>query len=394
MPDASSTGRPMAVADLLARIARAAGGVLSTFDGRLLAQIGAEFARDPITASRFFLPRWDTPTAWREIANKVEVFVLVRESARILGIAGTNRVALESVVRTAYGLGAYAALWGLEGLGHEYAAAVRRRGEPLVNLLRGNHAATLPPGSLLMLHAGVGLEFAQVELDNFAEQRRTRDLPRTLETILGLCRDNSQAGYVGAAYESLGLVARTLHPELVRPIDAALVEADPAVVGFFWHGVGRAIYFLPANFIPCGHVASRTIRMEREEATHELAGRSAMAGFAWAFTVVNMRHPDIVADLIKREAANLSANDAFANGVASTVVMRQDTTAGAELIARFLAYRPDRRIADMWTRLVRDPASRGVAAQPELRRTGRLDQVFRYQPGDAGGVQGASAGMS
>jgi hypothetical protein len=391
--DAPSTaGR--AIPDLLVQIGGAASGMLSAFDGHLLAQIASEFAHDPITASRFFLPRRDTPTAWRELANKVEVFVLVRESARILGIAGVDRFQLEDVVRRAYAVGTYQALWALEGLGHEYAAAVRRRGEPIVNLLRGDQFASLPPGSLLMLHAGLGLEFAQVELDTFVSQRGTGDLRRSLQTILSECRDNSRPGYTGAAVESLGLVARTFHPALVRPIDQQLTEIDASAIGFFWHGVGRAIYFLPVNFIPCGHVASRTIRMEREEAPHELAYRSAIAGFAWAFTLVNMRSPDVVADLVERQHSRLSVNDAFANGVASTLAMRQDTTADADLIARFLAYRPEPHLAAVWSALVAEPARRGVAAQPDLRRTARLDQLFRYEPGDAGGVQGVSSRMT
>jgi len=385
----SVTAEPMRPPDWMAKIGNVVGQVTSAFDTRLFMQIGGEFARDPITASRFFLPFPDTPTAWREIANKVGVYLLVRDSARILGLTPGEPFSLDVAVGRAYAAGAYQALWALEGLGHEYADYVRMRGEALGNLLRVPRCATLPPGSELMLHAGMGLAFAQRELEVAVRGGAAADLQTAVRTVVALCRDNSASGFTGAALESLGLVTRTFHPSLVSRVDAHLGEIDPSVCGFFWHGVGRAIYFLPVNFVPCGHVASRALRMVRDEAIHGIARRHAMAGFAWAYTLVNMRHPDVVGDLVARQCRRLSEDDAFANGVASTMAMRQDTTPDASLITAFLSYRPMRAIAADWDRLVRGPAARGVAAQADLRRTGRLDQVFRYQPAEAGGVQGA-----
>ena len=65
-----------------------------------------------------------------------------------------------------------------------------------------------------------------------------------------LCRDNSRPGYEGAAYESLGLVARFWNSPLVPVVDRVLCKIAPEVLGYFWHGVGRSLNFLPLYAVP------------------------------------------------------------------------------------------------------------------------------------------------
>ena len=59
--------------------------------------------------------------------------------------------------------------------------------------------------------------------------------------------------------EALGLVTRLRCPELVRIVDWRLSAIDPELVGYFWHGVGRGLYFLPLNALPCASSSWRAV---------------------------------------------------------------------------------------------------------------------------------------
>ena len=59
-----------------------------------------------------------------------------------------------------------------------------------------------------MLHAGLGLCLAESLLRQLDPDSSTHEIERVVRAYLGLCKANSQEGYVGCAYESLGLVTR------------------------------------------------------------------------------------------------------------------------------------------------------------------------------------------
>jgi len=89
---------------------------------------------------------------------------------------------------------------------------------------------------------------------------------------------------------------------------------------YFWHGVGRGAYFAPANSLPywsdpwqCFETSMRI--------PHELGRRNAVAGCAWAMTLVNLRQPEIIATLLDQYGSQLAADDAFANGVFSALAV-------------------------------------------------------------------------
>src|SRR5262249_30081152 len=141
----------------------------------------------------------------------------------------------------------------------------------------------------------------------------------------------------GAAYESLGLVARTFHPELIADIDRELQQGADDILGYFWHGIGRAIYFALRNFLPCCEIDWAGAP---EAAPHETGRLNITAGLAWAVTMVTRRHPALVARLLRRHGADLSRTPAFANGMASALVVRHDTTPDADLDQPLCNYRP------------------------------------------------------
>jgi hypothetical protein len=236
-----------------------------------------------------------------------------------------------------------------------------------------------------MLHAGAGLAFAERLFDGVTAATPAGQVRAAVQRFLALCRANSRPGYAGAALESLGLYARVFRPAGVVPVvDQELAPLDAEALDYFWHGVGRALYFSPTYFLPFGRSAWEAVEPGRGEAPRERARRNAVAGLAWATTLVNMLRPEVMAGVVRRLGEALGRDDALANGVSSAIVMRQDTTPDAPFILNFCRYRSggaDVRTASAWDVLVRGPCERAVAdIHPTLKAQGRLGEVFRYWP--------------
>src|SRR5207247_2010096 len=133
---------------------------------------------------------------------------LVKHVETLLAIPG-GEFPLNDLVEKAYALGDYPDLWVVEGLGHNYAAAVWKPGSVLRNLLTNDRAASaLPAKSLMMMHAGLGLALAERLLNAVTPYSRVSEIQGVIAEFITLCRENSRPGYVGASFESLGLVAR------------------------------------------------------------------------------------------------------------------------------------------------------------------------------------------
>jgi hypothetical protein len=154
------------------------------------------------------------------------------------------------------------------------------------------------------------------------------------------------------------------------------------VLGYFWHGVGRAIYFLPINILPFYGSIWHAYEMAQREATDEFAWRNALAGLAWGVTMVNIRQPAIMAHLLQQHGEDLSENAAFSYGVASSLMMRYDTTPDAPFIMPFYQYQPDATdpgLVWLWNSQVRQPAQEALQTYyPILKQRSRLGELFRY----------------
>src|SRR5262249_28106179 len=128
------------------------------------------------------------------------------------------------------------------------------------------------------------------------------------------------------------------------------------LVGYFWHGVGRAIYFAPTNFWPDGRSPDRGVEMALRESPHEVARLNSLAGLTWALTLVNIRQPEIMQSLLKRQGRLLNEDGAFSNGLSSAIIIWQDSTQDAASIARFCQYHPsDPILAGQWDNHIRHP---------------------------------------
>lgn len=318
--------------------------------------------------------------AWQALKNNYEVFNLVKHVSSLLDVPSEGSAFdLGKLIQEAYALGAYPDLWAVEGLGHLYALTFWNKGKPIRGILTDVSPDVLPSKSLTMMHAGMGLGFAQQLMNTitpYSEAEKIRDVLREFVTLVD---DNSRPGYEGAAYESLGLVTRFWHSQMVSVVEKHLQEVAPHVLGYFWHGVGRSLYFLPLFFVP--GLLSPWLAIQRE-APHELALLNMTAGLAWATTIVNIRQPELMENFIRMHGKHVALTPGFTNGLMSTLIMGIDITPGDVYIMRFLEYRPQRLDApssELWERLVAGPAREAVQKiHPVLKKHERLGEVFQY----------------
>jgi hypothetical protein len=341
-------------------------------------RLGSDALRQGVQLSRILLPD-QANLAWQELKNKLEVFILVKNLESILHLPTGQFIPLPQLVEKAYTVSPFSALWAVEGLGHYYTDMYwKTKGVP--HGLLSEEQAPVPPKSLLMLHAGMGLAFADRLLGNLTSQATGDQVRSTLEYFLTLCRNNSRPGYLGAAIESLGLVTRDFYSDLVQRVEQQLRQIAPEFLGFFWHGVGRALYFSREYFMPVLRTVWSGVDTEVSNASDRL---SAMAGLTWAVTLVNMRQPAIMENMVRSYIENSDLTEGFTNGVMSSIIMRADTTPDASFTSTFYQHRPranDPRLAATWQNRIAIPAQVALHTYyPVLQQHHALDQVFRYQ---------------
>ncbi|MEM7355825.1 MAG: hypothetical protein AAF657_33725 [Acidobacteriota bacterium] len=292
----------------------------------------------------------------QELKNKFEVYWLVKGVRKMLDLPPAGQpFALRPYVERAYGLEAYSALWVIEGLGHDYAELALERHAPPHGLLAEDVVAGLPESCLPMLHGGLGLACAEHTLRQLTPESSVRTTREALESFVALCRDNALERYADSAIEALGLDARCFFPDLV-PVLTRGLEAlgDRQLARFFWHGLGRAIYFLPVNFIPGYGSLWQAVRMAERESPHAAAYDDALAGVAYAFAMVNMSHPGILERVLHAHGETLRGTP-FAEGIVASVVMRHEITPGAPVLDRFIGHQPMNGTGKLWDDVVRRP---------------------------------------
>lgn len=352
---------------------------LRVFDQQYITELTQNLSIQWKESRRVFSSVENVRLAWGELKNNLEVFRLVGNASQLLALPpGGQEFDLGKAVEAAYALGQFPDLWALEGLGHDYALRFWGKNTPIRGVLTEGQARMLPEKSLTMMHAGMGLAFASQLMNTITPYSPPSRIIEVLKQYVRLVKDNSREGYEGAVYESLGLVTRFWHASMVKLVDRYLQEVDPQAVGYFWHGVGRALYFFPTYFVP--GFLSAWIPVERE-APYELARLNMIAGLTWATTVVDVRQPRIIETILKYYGDIVSKTPAFINGVMSTLIMGNDITPDDSYIRQFLHYKPsDPGVTELWNRLVGNPANEAVERiYPVLKKHNRLGEVFRYQ---------------
>ncbi|HTM50639.1 MAG TPA: hypothetical protein VL285_18220 [Bryobacteraceae bacterium] len=324
----------------------------------------------------------------QQAKNTRYIFVLVRNNPEEIGIPKSGEFDLAHYMGKAYGIGDFENIWSVEGLGHVYSQRTwilkHNVSEDARGILTDGQAAGLPEKSLTMMHAGLGLCLAESLMKQLTLDSSTQDVERVLKAFIKLCHNNSRPGYVGCALESLGLVTRCFNYPMVNLVQKALADLDPTAWEFFWRGAGRALYFSPGHMMQ--PLASPWIAAEME-APNERALKILKAGITWPTNIVNMRHPEIFEDLIKRRGAAEERDGTIRNGVAASTTMAMDITPNHPVVKTYLEYKPkstDPKIQALWEKLVHEPVYRAVHRyQPILSRHKMMDQVFRFQDLDA-----------
>jgi hypothetical protein len=147
--------------------------------------------------------------------------------------------------------------------------------------------------------------------------------------------------------------------------------------------VGRGLYFLPRNALPCTSSTWRAVAMAQAEAPHRLGQLNALGGLAWALTLVNLRHPAILETFLQQYGGVISANEAFSTGVSSALMIWYDITRDDLYLRAFLQHQPDPsqpRLVQRWNSQVRAPAQEALQRYYDVLKThDALGEVFRHQ---------------
>jgi len=353
--------------------------ILEAFTPRGVVKLGFDVMQRSAEIGRLFFPWPEGKRALREFQNKLEAFDLFAHVDSVLVIPCQSEVRLSELIRKTEALEPYRAVWATEGLGYYMATKLLKQGETPRNLLNTDDGE-IPEKSLVPLHSGMGLGIASRLLPTINSRSSVCEIGRMLDRFIMLCRDNSRPGYAAAAYESLGLVTRNLHPQMLRRLDDQLEKKDENLRDYFWHGVGRGIYFTATNFLPDGNTG-RALGMIYEEPPYESGRRNALAGLAWAMTLVNIRHPEILANFLNHLESRFASHDAFINGVSSSIMIWRDSTVDDPALKAFCSYQPcvsDKRLVEQWERMIRGPCSRSLEhCYPALKAQRRLGEIFR-----------------
>jgi hypothetical protein len=321
----------------------------------------------------------------QQAKNTRYIFTLVRNNPEKLGVPQTGPVDLSVYMPKAYGIGQFENIWSVEGLGHVYSQRVWKEkwdlSEEAHDILI---AADIPEKALTMMHAGLGLNFAESLMKQLTPASSSAEVKRVLSTFIKLCKNNSRPGYAGCAIESLGLVTRCFNFSMVSLVQSVLADLDETAWEFFYRGAGRALYFSPGHMMQ--PLYSPWIAAD-DEAPNERAHNILKAGIMWPTNIVNMQNPEIVEDLIRRRGADYASTAAIVHGVAASTAMAMDITPNHPVVAEYLKYVPkssDPKVIDLWKKLVHDPAHKAVHKyQPILKAHGMMDQLFRFQDLDA-----------
>lgn len=349
---------------------------------RHLTKLTVEVLQQSAEVGSWCMPGYDNRLAWQEFRNKLQAFNVFEHVDVALHLPAGADVCLTALVEQARAFGFYRAVWAVEGLGRYYAQRAWRRGTPQ-HLLTADQVSALPVSSLLPLHTGMGLSFAEHLLATLELPPADTTIDRVLQQFIALCKGNARPGYTGAVMEALGLVTRLSYPNLTLVVDRRLSAIAPDIVDYFWHGVGRGLYFLPFNSLPSADSTWRAVELAQGEAPHTLGQRNALAGLAWAVTLVNIRHPEILVAFLKRYGHILTSSDAFANGVSSALIIWFGMQGYDPYLRAFYHYQPDASdpgLVQLWNSQVR---GLGYEALPlydsVLQAQHSLDEVFRYQ---------------
>jgi hypothetical protein len=356
--------------------AHASGRARSLLDPRHLARAGLLTARFGSELLDTFLKGPSVGIGYTELDNKVRAFHLFESVVAHLELKQGTLLPAEAIRSAQDRLGQEQAVWATEGIGWELLERRRQAGATADGLLRSSDDG-VPGGSWTVLHTGMGMALAETELERLASVSEPRRLRQALADYIQGCERASRPGYAELAFESFGLVTRLLQPGLVTMVGERLAAIGAPWHELFWHGVGRGLYFLPANLPPRRSAPWAGLAMCLAEPDGDTGRRNAAAGFAWAVTLVNLRCPTVVEAFLAHHGGAGEPEDPVAQGVVSALQLWQETTGGSKELRRFVKHVAAPRHRDLWQRVVREPLDQAIERAGEASDPRRVAELFR-----------------
>lgn len=326
------------------------------------------------------LPDRDQRLVWQEFRNKAVVFDLFANVESALQLRPGHSYSAAELIERALRLDPYETAWAVEGVGHFLAERHPGVGQRLFSF----DGAPVASRWFVPLNVGMGLSFASRILSRLTAKPPAAQVREAVHAFMRLCENNAHPGFEAVAHEALGLVTRNVYSHLVQLVARQLAEIQPEIEEYFWHGVGRGLYFLPANAMPASCAPWIAVNAAQREAPHELARRNMLAGVVWAITLVNLRHPEILTLFVKYHRDAVCQDDVFRNGLTSAILIWLACSPEDPSLREFLRYRPDpedRKLSHLWNEQVT------LACEGVLRDGGlgtdeqrRVPAAFRYRP--------------
>lgn len=320
---------------------------------------------------------------FREFGGKLVAYYLVRIGAQRRAARGDRDLAAlvaETCRRDPKHLP-----FMLERLCYDFVRGAWRTGDEPQHLLDGRAPRSFPDQSLILLHAGLGMALTENLMRPLRPDQPAAAFDAALDRFAGLVRANARPELAAVAFEAMGLMVRRFLPRLHDPLEARLRARDALLASYYWHGAGRAIYFLRGLFHPFPGTARRGLEICRREPVDAHHRLDAVAGFSFASTMINLRHPELVARLL----AHLEPGEieALASGVAGALLTRHHTAPEEPAVREFLRplaeprFRPaDGHSSGLWETVVRGPCQDALErAYPLLRARGELATLACYR---------------
>lgn len=239
---------------------------------------------------------------WKELNNKIDAFRLFQFADREARVSDHGDI--------------FRSIWVLEGTGH---IAGLESSLTVKGLLSDAKASRLPDAAMIPLHAGMGTAFAEKLFRELPSNPSEVKIVKTVGRFIDACSANCRPGWEDACIEPFGLVVRCLYPQLLTRVSAAADALDSRWRALFWHGVGRGLYFTPANFLPASGAHERMLKNAAAESNVASDRHNVLAGLIWAVMLVNLRHPaaiQSVAAICQRQGWH----EEFTNGLISALM--------------------------------------------------------------------------
>lgn len=263
-------------------------------------------------------------SAWSEWINKTLAFQSFASANEL--IRRYQGASLPELLQATFGLPSFNRLWLTEGVGYFWGHQMLReqerggtrcfgseRGGPL---LGESVLQQIPESCHFPVHTGLGLALARRQLRRLGVAMGAGFESRVhtmLQDFHRLCRENVSPTLVNSSFEAMGMITRILRPSMVAMMDRAL-SSQSELARYFWHGVGRGIYFSPGNVPPFNRLGVSATARAYDEPPHELGRANAAAGLGWATALINIQNLPVVEDPHRRPPPEPRYADAFTQG--------------------------------------------------------------------------------